>query len=211
MKRSSLTLRSGETDVLSHILRLALTEKGIPYDAEIAKVTHDVDSDSTNPEEPQVYPLLSDRDLEIDDIQIALQYLDNKYPHPNLYPTTPETKAKYRMIIKSFENEILDAARALSSSDKNEVEEAIEVILNYINKEIISMWDPQTGRVLGHDFTVLDCYLAPIIHKLVRVREETKDKLPYAVLVYYNQMRKRETFNLSLQVRSTRGFMYEKD
>lgn len=211
MKRSVLTLFSGENDILSHILRLALVEKGIAFD--VVPVSDDLD-DTDRPrgkkrEDYEAKATIVDRDLVISDVRIALEYLDDKFPHPALYPTNPEVKAKFRMLLKIIDEQAVPHMMDLSSSDLEKVGEAVDNLIHFVD-DIQAVFDPRTSYVLNEEFTILDCYLAPLIYKLIRLSQDSKYLLPPIVADYYRRIHNREQFLTSLQLRSSRGFMYEK-
>lgn len=215
MKRSVLTLFSGENDVLSHILRLALTEKGIAYDVEHLNDTSSTPAHSVRGRQKVEHEIKSatilDRDLRIDDIHIALEYLDDKYPHPPLFPSGPEKKAKVRLIIKLIEQKAMKNIRKLSSTDSKEVAQAVDELSSFI-RDVSAIFNEKTLQIFDEEFSVLDCYFAPILYKYFRAIQENKSfVLPPKIANYYRRIHSREQFLKSLQIAPSRGFMYEKN
>lgn len=216
MKRSVLTLFSAENDVLSHIIRLALTEKGIAYQVDLVGAKsnltkpgriNDYARESADRRHKYEFPYICDRDLVVEDIRIILEYLDDKYPHPTLLPTDPETKAKFRIIIEAFHRDLLPYARKLSGTDDEEINKSCDYIINYVNEDLLPLWDNQFYYICHEEFSILDCYLAPIIHRVIRIREANKEKLETKIIQYHNRMRTRPSFMNSLQSRASKGFM----
>ncbi|RIY31587.1 hypothetical protein [Psittacicella gerlachiana] len=215
MKRSVLTLFSGENDVLSHVLRLALTEKGIAFDVEYI-------SDNPTPSTPsnrfaaanatlkKKKATIVDRDLKIDDITIALEYLDDKFPHPPLLPTGPEKRAKTRIVTKLLEKRIFPHLDKLNSHDGELVYSAVEEITTFI-VQISGIIDERNLMIFDEEFSVLDCLLGPVLYKLFRSSVDLRSfKIPTKVANYYRRLHNREQFLKSLQLAPSRGFMYEK-
>ncbi|RIY32939.1 hypothetical protein CKF54_03825 [Psittacicella hinzii] len=213
MKRSVLTLFSGENDVLSHVLRLALTEKGIAYDVEY--IADDPEHTPTNRFTASgkmefKKATIVDRDLKIDDIQIALEYLDDKFPHPPLLPSEPEKRAKVRIVIKLIEERIFHHLEKLNSPYSDEVLNAIEEITNFI-VQISGIINDRNLQIFEEEFSILDCYIGPILYKLFRSTIDLRSfHIPTKVANYYRRIHSREQFLKSLQLSPSRGFMYEK-
>lgn len=213
MKRSVLTLFSGENDVISHILRLALTEKGIAYDVEYISddpemaLNHRFANGTVKFKKGTIL----DKDLLIDDLLIALEYLDDKFPHPPLFATGPEKRAKTRLIVKYIEARIFPYLDQLNSESSKELFYAIEKVSQVVS-EISGVIDEKTLLIYGEEFSILDCYLGPILYKLFRQqsRDARSYQIPTKVANYYRRLHNRETFIKSLQLAPSRGFMYEK-
>ncbi|MFC6275948.1 hypothetical protein [Psittacicella hinzii] len=213
MKRSVLTLFSGENDVLSHILRLALTEKGIAYDVEHVgdELQSPVRLPSRRRSEHEFHrATIIDRDLKIEDVHIALEYLDDKYPHPPLFPTGPEKKAKVRLIIKLIDQRVLPYLDGLNSDNPEELYRCVDECTLFI-RDIQGIFNENTNLLFDEEFSVLDCYFAPLLYKLFRAHQDTRmSNLPTKIANYYRRIHSREQFIKSLQLAPSRGFMYEK-
>ena len=97
-KRSSMTFYSDGTSHYSHRVRVVLAEKGVAVE------TIDVDPDdkpedlaSLNPY--NTLPTLVDRDLVLYEANIMMEYLDERFPHPPLFPVYPVARAQSRLWI----------------------------------------------------------------------------------------------------------------
>lgn len=79
-------------------VKLALYEKGIPFETEIPDIIAGGDADfaATNPR--LEIPALVDGDVKVFDSTIILEYLEEKWPTPPLLPATPAARARVRMI-----------------------------------------------------------------------------------------------------------------
>ena len=91
-KRSSMTFYSDGTSHYSHRVRIVLAEKGVTVE------TIDVDPDE-KPEDLSTLnpyntlPTLVDRDLVLYEADIMMEYLDERFPHPPLFPVYPVARA----------------------------------------------------------------------------------------------------------------------
>ena len=104
LKRSSVTVFCSESCVYSHRVKIALAEKGVSFDI--------VYVDPDNPPEDFLdlnpygnLPTLIDRDLMINQSNIIMEYLDERFPHPPLLPVYPVAKAKSRLMMHRLEKD----------------------------------------------------------------------------------------------------------
>jgi RNA polymerase-associated protein len=91
-----MTFYSDGASQYSHRVRIVLAEKGVTVE------TVDVDPDqkpedlsSLNPY--NTLPTLVDRDLVLYDANIMMEYLDERFPHPPLFPVYPVARAQSRL------------------------------------------------------------------------------------------------------------------
>jgi glutathione S-transferase len=98
-----LKLYSGPLSLFSRKVEIALGEKGVPYDREFVAFTQER---GYQPRHPAVLaanpkrqvPVLVDGDLNLFDSTVILEYLDELYPNPPLYPATPQERARCRLL-----------------------------------------------------------------------------------------------------------------
>ena len=100
-----MKLYSNSTDPFSHRCRIVLFEKGMDFEV--------VDVDLTNkPEDLSTlspysdYPVLVERDLILTDANIINEYIDERFPHPQLMPPDPVMRARARLFLKDFESQL---------------------------------------------------------------------------------------------------------
>ncbi len=78
-------------------IKLALLEKGIPYETRIPVIgAAEPDFTAANPR--REVPALVDGEFAVFDSSIILDYLEDKWPEPPLRAATPEARARARMI-----------------------------------------------------------------------------------------------------------------
>jgi glutathione S-transferase len=86
-----MKLYSGPLSLFSAKVRVALAEKGLPYDLVSVPFSR---KDGYSPKHPEVLrinpkaqvPVLVDGDLELFDSTLILEYLEDRHPEPPLYP-----------------------------------------------------------------------------------------------------------------------------
>ena len=112
IKRSVMALYSGPTDIDSHQARIVLAEKGVTVDVLSVDVSQpDEDLLALNPYGN--FPTLVDRDLVLYDIDVIMEYLDERFPHPPLLPVYPIARAKSRLMLRRIENDWYSLARII--------------------------------------------------------------------------------------------------
>lgn len=97
-----ITLYSGPLSLFSRKVEIALREKGLPFERIMVPFNQTTGYDPRHPEvvalnpKKQV-PILSDCGLVLYDSTIILEYLDEAYPEPPLYPASPVDRARCRL------------------------------------------------------------------------------------------------------------------
>ena len=100
-----MTLYSATTCPFSHRCRIVLFEKGMDFQI--------IDVDLYNkPEDLAVMspysqpPVLIERDLVLYESNIINEYVDDRFPHPQLMPADPVMRARARLFLHRFEQEL---------------------------------------------------------------------------------------------------------
>ncbi|WP_303977981.1 glutathione S-transferase family protein [Dongia mobilis] len=98
-----LKLYVGPLSLFSRKVEIALNEKGIPYEREFVAFTQERGYEPRHPAVVAVnpkrqVPVLVDGDLALSDSTVMLEYLDELYPNPPLYPATPQERARCRLL-----------------------------------------------------------------------------------------------------------------
>ena len=96
-KRSSMTFYSDGTSHYSHRVRIVLAEKGVTVETiDVDPSNKPEDLASLNPY--NTLPTLVDRDLVLYEADIMMEYLDERFPHPPLFPVYPVARAQSRLL-----------------------------------------------------------------------------------------------------------------
>ena len=166
-----MKLYSNSTDPFSHRCRIVLFEKGMDFEV--------VDVDLTNkPEDLSTlspysdYPVLVERDLILTDANIINEYIDERFPHPQLMPPDPVMRARARLFLKDFESQLFINMLDLESKDTEVSESAREKVT-----DILMQISPILGKqayLLHEEYSMLDVAIAPLLWRL----EHYNIKLP---------------------------------
>lgn len=144
-----MKLYSGPVSLFSRKVEIALAEKGLEFDREMVPFTQ---TSGYSPKHPAVLagnpkgqvPVLVDGDLTLFDSTLILEYLEDAYPTPALYPAGAAERARCRLLELYADEILLQPVRALmyrtepASPDRKrqaqrqaEAKRAEEVILDH--------------------------------------------------------------------------------
>jgi len=197
-KRSSMTFYSDGTSQYSHRVRIVLAEKGVTVE------TIDVDPEhkpedlaSLNPY--NTLPTLVDRDLVLYEANIMMEYLDERFPHPPLFPVYPVARAQSRLWMYRIQRDwcgavdfIMAGKGTAAELDKarKELRESLTSIAPIFSEKPYFMSD---------EFTIVDCCVTPILWRLpVLGIELPETKALQPLLDYRARLFSREAVRASL-------------
>jgi RNA polymerase-associated protein len=160
-----MVLYSGNTDPFSQRCRFVLFEKGMDFEIRDIDLYH-------KPEDINILnpygevPILVERDLVLYEANIINEYIDERFPHPQLMPPDPVMRSRVRLVLFNFEREIFSHVRVLE--DKTSSEKDKDKARDVLRGELTKM-APIVQRqkyLFGDDFTMLDIALAPLLWRL---------------------------------------------
>lgn len=158
-----MNLYSGTTDPFSHRCRIVLYEKGMDFQV--------VDVDLFNkPEDIAVInpynrvPVLVDRDLVLYESNIINEYIDERFPHPQLMPPDPIMRAKARQLLHTLEHELFSHIEALEKNQKASADKARSHVRDQL-LQLVPIFSKQK-YILGDEFSMLDVAIAPLLWRL---------------------------------------------
>lgn len=191
-KRSVMTLYSSKNDLKSHQVRLVLAEKGVGV--EISFVSGDdrpEDLMQLNPY-PDATPTLVDRELVLYNAHIIMEYLDERFPHPPLMPVYPVARGTSRLMMHRIERDWYALADKIMSGDNQARQELREGLLS------LAPIFADTPYFMSEEFSLVDCYLAPLLWRLPSYGIELTGQGAKDVKAYMGRVFERKTFQESL-------------
>ena len=96
-----MTLYSGTTDPFSQRCRIVLHEKGMDFQIIDVDLDHKPEDLAVMNPYNQV-PVLVERDLVLHESNIINEYIDERFPHPQLMPADPVMRARARLLPASL-------------------------------------------------------------------------------------------------------------
>lgn len=165
LKRSAMMLYSGPADLDSHQARIVLAEKGVTVDV-LHLDTQQPTEDFLSLNPYGTIPTLVDRDLVLYDVDVILEYLDERFPHPPLLPVYPIARAKSRLMLRRVEEDWYSLARKVRSSKTNDKDR--EVARKSLYDMLITLVPvfEESPFFLSEEFTLVDCRIAPLLWRL---------------------------------------------
>ena len=184
---STMTLYSGTTCPYSHRCRIVLYEKQMDFQL--------IDVDLHNkPEDIAVInpynkvPALVHRDLVLHDANIINEYLDERFPHPQLMPPDLQSRARARQMLFTLDQEIFGHVDALEKNLKS-AEKSRAHIRDRL-AQLAGMFKKQP-YMLGDEFSMLDVAVAPLLWRLdhygIELPKAAASLLKYAQLIFSRQ------------------------
>src|SRR5512139_1619873 len=110
-----MTLYSGSTDPYSHRCRIVLFEKDMDFEV-IDVDMHNKPEEIASISPSGKMPVLVERDLILTESNIINEYIDERFPHPQLMPPDPVMRARARLVLFNFEHDLFTHVNTLEHS-----------------------------------------------------------------------------------------------
>jgi len=159
-----MVLYSGTTCPFSQRCRLVLFEKGMDFeikDVDLFKKPEDINV--MNPY-GQV-PILVERDLTLYESNIINEYIDERFPHPQLMPADPVMRARARLFLFNFERELFIHVQTIENTNNQKAIEKGKLLV----RDRLTQLAPillKSKYMLGDEFSMLDVAIAPLLWRL---------------------------------------------
>ncbi|UXN33700.1 stringent starvation protein A [Avibacterium paragallinarum] len=206
-KRSIMTLFSNKEDIYCHQVRIVLAEKGVAYETEeISPNTISEDLMELNPY--GTLPTLVDRDLVLFNSRIIMEYLDERFPHPPLMPVYPVSRGKSRLLMLRIEQ---DWYSLLTKAEKGDDTERAAA-LKQLKEELLAIGPifNQTPYFMSEEFSLVDCYIAPLLWRMRQLGVEFTGAGSKAIRNYIERVSQRDSFRQSVGELAPRNLMDDK-
>ena len=160
-----MILYSGITCPFSHRCRFVLYEKGMDFEIKDVDVFNKPEDLAVMNPYNQV-PVLVERDLVLYESNIINEYLDERFPHPQLMPADPVMRGRGRLVLFRLEKELFVHVATLENqaATAKEQAKAREAIAQGLT--MIAPAYAKNKYVLGDDFSMIDVALAPLLWRL---------------------------------------------
>jgi len=179
-----MTLYSGTTCPYSHRCRIVLFEKGMDFEV--------IDIDATNKPEDLIeispdnrLPVLVERDLRLDIANIINEYIDERFPHPQLMPPDPVMRARARLFLHNFEEQLFSHIADIENNTAK-VDEARAAIRDGLT--VIAPIFARQQFMLGEEFSMVDVAITPLLWRLnhygIELPKQAAPLLTYAERIF---------------------------
>lgn len=162
-RKSVMTLYVDPTCHYSHRTRFVLSEKSTS--SEVVYVDpKEIPEDLLELNPYNTLPILLDRDLALFNSRIIMEYLDERFPHPPLYPVDPVSRARSRLMIHRIDQDWYTLFDDVVNAGEKKAAKAKKLL-----RENLIAADPVFAAkpfFMSDEFSLVDCVLAPLLWRL---------------------------------------------
>jgi RNA polymerase-associated protein len=193
-KRSIMTLFSDTIDIYSHQARIVLAEKGVGVEISFIVPT-ELPEDLLELNPYGTVPTLIDRELVLYNSHIIMEYLDERFPHPPLMPVYPVSRGQSRLTMHRIQNDWYVLAEKIMAKKGD-----LEATRNELREAFLSLAPlfAETPYFMSEEFSLVDCYLAPLLWRLPALGIELTGTGSKDVKAYMKRIFERPSFIASL-------------
>lgn len=182
-----MRLYSGTTCPYSHRCRIVLYEKGMDFEViDVDLMNRAEDLAVINPYNR--VPVLVERDLILYEANIINEYIDERFPHPQLMPPDPVMRGRARLFLHRFEQELYRPMDAIEQGGKiaDKARAAIRDNLTQLAQILTKQ-----KFLLGDEFSMLDVAIAPLLWRLehygIQMGKDATPLMKYAERLFSRQ------------------------
>ncbi|CDM22831.1 glutathione S-transferase N-terminal domain-containing protein [Castellaniella defragrans] len=161
-----MVLYSGTTCPFSQRCRFVLFEKGMDFEIRDIDLYNKPEDIAVMNPYGQV-PILVERDLVLYESNIINEYIDERFPHPQLMPADPIMRARTRLFLYNFEKELFVHVSTLEN--RGVTDEKIRDAARANIRDRLAQLAPllvKNKYMLGEEFSMLDVAVAPLLWRL---------------------------------------------
>jgi RNA polymerase-associated protein len=161
-----MILYSGTTCPFSQRCRFVLFEKGMDFEIRDVDLFNKPEDISVMNPYGQV-PILVERDLTLYESNIINEYIDERFPHPQLMPADPVQRARVRLLLLNLERELFVHVQILE--DRAEKNDKLKDKARAAIRDRLTQFAPiftKNKYMLGEDFSMGDVAVAPLLWRL---------------------------------------------
>lgn len=182
-----MRLYSGTTCPYSHRCRIVLYEKGMDFEViDVDLMSRAEDIAAINPYNK--VPVLVERDLVLYEANIINEYIDERFPHPQLMPPDPVMRGRARLFLHRFEQELYNHVGAIEQGGKP-ADKARAVIRDNLTQ--LAQILTRQKFLLGDEFSMLDVAIAPLLWRLehygIQMGKDAAPLMKYAERLFSRQ------------------------
>lgn len=185
-----MILYSGITCPFSQRCRFVLYEKGMDFEIKDVDIFNKPEDLAVMNPYNQV-PVLVERDLILYESNIINEYIDERFPHPQLMPGDPVMRGRGRLVLFRMEKELFSLVHVLENpnSTNKEMAKAREAIGNGLT--MLAPTFTKNKYILGDDFSMIDVALSPLLWRLdhydIKLGKSAAPLLKYAERIFQRE------------------------
>ncbi|MDH2919389.1 MAG: glutathione S-transferase N-terminal domain-containing protein [Sideroxydans sp.] len=183
-----MTLYSGTTCPYSHRCRIVLFEKGMDFEVIDVDLSGRAEDIATINPYGKV-PVLVERDLILYEANIINEYIDERFPHPQLMPPDPVLRGRTRLFLHRFEQELYRHVDVLELGTAKTLDKSRAAIRDNLTQ--LSQILTKQKFLMGDDLSMLDVAMAPLLWRLdkygIVMPKEAAPMMKYAERMFSRQ------------------------
>jgi len=176
-----MLLYSGAACPFSQRCRIVLYEKGMDFEIKDIDPAEKADEIAAMNPYSQL-PILVERDLTLYESNIINEYIDERFPHPQLMPADPVMRARARLFLHNFERDLFSHLYDVVNGAPKAAEKARMIVRDNLT-QIAPIFNKQK-YMLGDDYSMLDVAIAPLLWRLdhygIQLPKQATPLLKYA-------------------------------
>lgn len=189
-----MKLYSGTTDPFSHRCRFVLFEKDMDFEIIDADTLNKLDKHPVaNPYDK--LPMLIERDLVLYEANIINEYVDERFPHPQLMPADPVMRARVRMFLHRIDHDLFIHIHDIEHGALKLASKARQTISDNLLQ--ISAVLGNQKYLLSNEFSMVDVAIAPLLWRLDHYGVNL-DKAAAPLMDYAEKLFARPAFSKSM-------------
>ncbi|MGE9657233.1 glutathione S-transferase N-terminal domain-containing protein [Snodgrassella alvi] len=185
-----MTLYAGITCPFSQRCSFVLYEKGMDFEIKDVDVFNKPEDLAVMNPYNQV-PVLVERDLILYESNIINEYIDERFPHPQLMPADRIMRGRGRLVLYRLEKELFSHVLVLENpeSSNKEMSKAREAITQGLT--MLAPAFTKNKYIIGDDFSMIDVALAPLLWRLdhydIKLPKSAAPLLKYAERIFQRE------------------------
>lgn len=180
-----MILYSGTSCPFSHRCRIVLHEKGMDFEIRDVDM-HDIPAEIAVMNPYNRVPVLVERDLVLYESNIINEYIDERFPHPQLMPADPVMRARARLFLMNFERDLFSHIQDIVEGNAKNAEKARTIVRDNLT-QIAPIFTKQK-HMLGEEYSMLDVAIAPLLWRLdhygIKLPKQAAPILKYAERIF---------------------------
>ena len=183
-----MRLYSGTVCPYSHRCRIVLFEKGMDFEViDVDLMNKSEDVATINPYNK--VPVLVERDLVLYEANIINEYIDERFPHPQLMPPDPVMRGRARLFLHRFEIELYSQIDIIENGAVKAADKSRAIIRDSLTQfaQILT----RQKFLLGDEFSMLDVAIAPLLWRLdhygIQMGKDAAPLMKYAERLFSRQ------------------------
>ena len=185
-----MTLYSGITCPFSQRCRFVLFEKGMDFEIKDVDIFNKPEDLAVMNPYNQV-PVLVERDLILHESNIINEYIDERFPHPQLMPGDPVMRGRGRLVLYRMEKELFSHVQVLENTESGSKEQAKAREAIGQGLTMLASGFVKNKYIMGDDFSMIDVALSPLLWRLdhydIKLGKTAAPLLKYAERIFQRE------------------------